>query len=179
MLVDKLRQEFDLDIRWSVFPLHPNTPEAGMSLDALFAGQMDIEGMLLRLKRVANELALPFGDRMHTFNSRKAQELGKWAEEMGAGEAFHQAVYRAYFAGGKNIAEKAVVVAIAESVGLDPEKALQVVEDGRYASAVNADWQRAGELGVTAVPTMVYKNRQLVGFQPYDACRKFIGGGAV
>ena len=179
MRIDKLRQEFDLDIRWSVFPLHPNTPEAGMNLDELFAGQMDIEAMMSRLKRVANELELPFGDRMHTFNSRKAQELGKWAEEMGAGEAFHQAVYHAYFAGGKNIAEKAVLTAIAESIGLDPEKALQVVADGRYAAAVNADWQRADELGVTAVPTLVYKSRQLVGFQPYDACRDFIDGGSV
>lgn len=174
MRIDKLRQECDLDVRWSVFPLHPDTPEAGMGLNDLFAGQMDVGAMMSRLRRVANDLELPFGDRTHTFNSRKAQELGKWAEEMGAGEAFHQAVYHAYFVDGKNIAHLSVLTAIAESIGLDPVTAVQVAADDRYAAAVNADWQRAGDLDVTAVPTMVYMNRRLVGFQPYDHCRKFI-----
>jgi predicted DsbA family dithiol-disulfide isomerase len=177
--IEKLRQEFDLDIRWSVFPLHPNTPEAGMSLDDLFAGQMDIVAMMSRLKRVADELELPFGDRSQTFSSRRAQELGKWAEEMRAGDAFHQAVYRAYFVDGKNIAEKTVLMAIADSLGLDPGKAFQVLEDGRFAAAVNADWHRADELAVTAVPTMVYKGRKLVGFRSYVDCRELIADESV
>ena len=49
-----------------------------MTLEALFAGQpVDIPAILARLKRVAGELGLPFGDRPMTYNSRLAQELGK------------------------------------------------------------------------------------------------------
>ena len=176
MRIDKLQQEFDLKIRWSVFPLHPNTPDAGMSLDDLFAGQMDIAAMLLRLKRVADELELPFGDRSHTYNSRQAQELGKWAEESGQGEAFHLAVYRAYFADGANISRPEVLTTIAGSIDLDPGEAAQVLNDGRYAAAVNADGQRADELAVTAVPTAIYQDQRLVGYQPYDAFRHLITG---
>ncbi len=169
MRIEKLRQEFDLDVRWSVFPLHPNTPEEGLSLFDLFAGQMDIEAMLNRLKGVASELGLPFGAPVHTYNSRRAQELGKWAEEEGRGEVFRRAVYRAYFVDGKNISRPEVLAGLVGEIGLEPEKAEQVLADGRYATAVNADWRRAGEMGVTAVPTVVYNDRQLVGFQPYDA----------
>lgn len=176
MRIDKLRQEFDLNIRWSVFPLHPNTPEEGMSLNDLFAGQMDIEAMLARLKRVAAELELPFGDRSHTYNSRRAQELGKWAEEMGQGEAFHLAIYRAYFAEGADISRPEVLARIAGSIDLDPEKAGQILQDGLYVAAVNADWQRADALAVTAVPTAVYQDRQLVGYQSYDAFHNLITG---
>ena len=147
-----------------------------MSLNDLFAGQMDIDAMMSRLRKIATDLELPFGDRSHTYNSRKAQEMGKWAEEAGQGEAFHRAVYHTYFVDGKNIADENILAGIAESIDLDPEKALQVVADGRYAAAVNADWQRADDLGVTAVPTMVFDNRQLVGFQPYASCREFIVG---
>ena len=174
MRIERLQQEFDLDVRWSVFPLHPDTPDEGMSLFDLFAGQMDIDAMLSRLKGVAVELGLPFGERSHTYNSRRAQELGKWAEEEGQGEPFHQAVYRAYFVEGKNIARPEVLAELAAGLGLDAEQALQVLADGSYAAAVNVDWQRAGELGVTAVPTVVCKDRQLVGFQQYESFVKLV-----
>ena len=117
MRIEKLQQEFDLNVRWSVFPLHPDTPDEGMSLFDLFAGQMDIDTMLNRLKAVAVELGLPFGERSHTYNSRRAQELGKWAEVAGRGEAFHQEVYRAYFVEGKNIARPEVLVELAAGRG--------------------------------------------------------------
>jgi len=172
--IEKLRQEIALDIRWSVFPLHPDTPEDGIRLDDLFAGQMDIPAMLARLKDVADELKLPFGARSQTFNSRRAQELGKWAEEMGQGDEFHAAAYRAYFVDGLNIALPEELAKVAATIDLDPEIAIQVLADGRYAAAVNADWHRAADLNVTAVPTVICGDRQLVGFQPYDAFRRLI-----
>ena len=104
MRTAQLCREFHRDVRYTLFPLHPETPEPGMSLDELFGGQFDIETMIARFRHVAEELELPFGDRTHTYNSRNAQELGKWAEEQGAGEAFHMAVYRAYYVDGCNIA---------------------------------------------------------------------------
>jgi predicted DsbA family dithiol-disulfide isomerase len=171
---DRLREEFDLQFRWSVFPLHPETPEEGRELSELFAGHMDIDAMLQRLYRVAEELELPIGKRSRTYNSRRAQELGKWAEEQGAGEAFHMAVYHAYFVDGRNIALPAELVAIAAALGLDAEMALQVIDKRSHAAAVDADWQRAAELGITAVPTSIFQERALVGFQPYAYYRRLI-----
>ena len=176
MRIEKLRREFDLNVRWSMFPLHPETPPGGVDLHDLFAGRMDVAAALARLRLVAGELELPFGERTRTFNSRKAQELAKWAEEKGAGGAFHQAVYRAYFDEGKNIARPDVLAAVAGSVGLDPEMALQIAESGRFAAAVDDDWQRAGQLGVTAVPTLLFQGRRLVGFQSDEVCRAFVAG---
>ena len=69
--------------------------------------------MLDHMKQVAKEQGLPFGDRKMTFNSRLAQELGKWAEQMEKGDAFHDAVFRAYFADGRNIADANVLADIA------------------------------------------------------------------
>ena len=174
MRTDKLREEFDLSIRWSVFPLHPETPEEGQELAELFAVRYDIEAMLQRVYLVAKELDLPFGQRTRTCNSRRAQELGKWAEEQGVGEAFHMAVYRAYFVDGRNIALPAELMTIAAGVGLDTTLARQVIDRQSHAAAVDADWQRAAELGVTAVPTGIYQQRALVGFQPYAHYRRLI-----
>lgn len=174
MRTDKLREEFGLDFRWSVFPLHPETPDEGQELSDLFAGRYDIEAMLQRCRQVAAELGLPFGERTRTYNSRRAQELGKWAEGQDAGEAYQMAVYHAYFVDGLNIAVPEVLAGIAESVGLDPDQALKVIDKRSYAAHVDDDWQRARELNVTAVPTSIYRDQALVGFQAYASYRQLI-----
>ena len=158
-----------MDICWRAFPLHPETPEEGLSLAELFAGQgKDIPGMLARLKQVADQEGLPWGKREKTFNSRRAQEFGKWAESKGAGDRFHAAVFRAYFVEGRNIAHSDVLVDLALSLDLPVPEAKQMLADRPFRDAVDADWERARTLGITAVPTFVMNARAVVGAQPYE-----------
>ena len=155
--------------------MHPETPESGQTLQALFAGQpVDIPSMLAHLRQVARELDLPFGDRTMTFNSRLAQELGKWAEDQGKGDAFHKAAFRAYFQHGENIAHKAVLLRTAAAVGLDPAAAQTVFDQRAYRQAVDHDWERSRQMGITAVPTFVLGERRLVGAQPYQALERMV-----
>ena len=152
-----------------VFPLHPETPEAGMELSELFAGrEAMIAEMQTRLSQVAAAEGLPLTLRSRTCNSRRAQELGKWAESRGKGDAFHRAVYHAYFVEGVNIALVDELMALAESVGLPAEEARRVLVTGTFAPAVDADWHRSRELRITAVPTHLCGGRRLAGFSSYD-----------
>jgi predicted DsbA family dithiol-disulfide isomerase len=155
--------------------LHPETPDSGRTLQDLFAGQpVDIPAMLAHLRQVARDLDLPFGDRTMTFNSRLAQELGKWAEEQNKGDAFHRATFRAYFQHGENIAQKTVLLRIGAAVGLDPAAAQTVLEQRTHRQAVDRDWERSRRMGITAVPTFVLGDRRLVGAQPYDALKRMV-----
>jgi len=170
-----LQQEFDIDLRWTAFPLHPDTPEEGQSLDDLFAGRpVNIADMLAHLKKTADQLGLPFGDRRMTFNSRRAQELGKWAEQSGFGEAFHKATFEAYFAEGQNIARMSVLLGIVFMIGGNPEEARTALAEGRFKAAVDQDWQRSRSMDITAVPTFVHNGRRLVGAQSYRDLARFI-----
>jgi len=174
---EQLCREFGLPLRHTVFPLHPETPEPGIGLADLFAGRgYDLEALFERLKTVASEVGVEMGERTRTYNSRRAQELGKWAEEQGAGDAFRMAIFRAYFVEGRNIARPEELAAITGSIDLDPDEALRVIADRRFAGAVDGDWQRARDLGITAVPTLLYGDRRLVGFTPYETMRRFILG---
>ena len=130
--------------------------------------------MLAHLEQVARDLELPLGDREMTYNSRLAQELGKWAEQMGKGEAFHDAVFRAYFADGHNIADVNILADIATSVGLDAKEAHDMIAARTFKEAVDADWARAFELKVTAVPTFLMNGQTLVGAQPFNALVNFM-----
>ena len=166
----------DINIRWLAFPLHPETPEEGRTLEELFAGRSyNIPEALAHMQTVADAEGLPFGARTKTYNSRLAQELAKWAEDQGQGDAFHQAAFRAYFADGKNIARMKNLLDIVSSVSLDPDEARKSIEKRTYKEAVDADWQRAHQLGITAVPTFLYGAGRLVGAQPYEALKQFVG----
>jgi predicted DsbA family dithiol-disulfide isomerase len=102
---DRLQKEYGVELLLRVFPLHPETPETGMELSELFAGhEAMIAEMQTRLDRVAATEGLPLTLGSRTYNSRRAQELGKWAESQGKGDAFHRAVYHAYFVEGVNFA---------------------------------------------------------------------------
>jgi predicted DsbA family dithiol-disulfide isomerase len=146
-----------------------------MRLEDLFAGQaVDVVQMKAHVRQTAQQLGLPFGNRTHTYNSRLAQELGKWAEENGQGDAFHDAVFLAYFAEGLNIHQTDVLKAIARQAGLSGQEAVDILQRRVFKSAVDHDWQRSHAKGVTAVPTFRIQNRVLTGFQPYAALEAFM-----
>ena len=169
MRVDKLRSEFEIDIRWRHFPLHPETPADGLTLEELFAGRnIDIPAAQARMLRLMSAEGLPYGERTMTCNSRLAQEIGKWAETQPGGELIPDALFRAYFVDGTNLAKLENLVEIAERAGLQGVKAKHAIEDRQFREAVDADWQRSRALGITGVPAFVIGDRVLVGAQPYE-----------
>ena len=146
-----------------------------MTLEELFAGRsVDIGEIKARLKRVAGELELPFGERKKTYNSRLAQELGKWAESKGKGNEFHQAAFRAYFVDGRNIAKIHELVELAKEVYLPEKEAQDVLKARVFSAAVDRDWARSRALGVTAVPTFLLDGQVVVGAQPYPVLEQLM-----
>jgi predicted DsbA family dithiol-disulfide isomerase len=130
--------------------------------------------MVTRLRRIAADLELPFGNRSMTYNSRLAQELGMWVRTQNQGDRYHVAVFETYFGRGRNIAQIEVLLEIVESLGLSRDQARRVLETRRYRKAVDSDWQRSKHLGIAAVPTLMIRGSKLVGAQPYEIMEKFL-----
>ncbi len=157
------------------FPLHPETPQEGRSLEELFAGRnVDMEAMYTRMKGLMDEEGLPYGKRSHTYNSRLAQELGKWADTEPGGEAIHDALYRAYFVDAVNVGDVDALLTIAGDVGLDVYAAREVLQSRSFSDAVDADWDLSRRYGVTGVPTFVAAQKAVVGAQPYEVLENLL-----
>jgi predicted DsbA family dithiol-disulfide isomerase len=162
-------------VQWVYFPLHPNTPAEGLPLKDLFAGRgIDLDAMHARMKGLMDAEGLPYGRRTHTYNSRLAQELAKWADSKPGFEAIHDLLYRAYFADGKNIGDPGVLIDIAHTAGLPPEGTRDVLMNRTFKNAVDADWEKARRYKITGVPSFVTNGITLVGAQPYDALAKWL-----
>jgi predicted DsbA family dithiol-disulfide isomerase len=175
-----LQSEFNIDVHWTAFPLHPETPAEGRTLEDLFAGRpINIPEMIAHMKKVAGELGLPFGDRHMTYNSRLAQELGKWAELQGKGEEYHLAAFKAYFADGLNISNADTLIELGKTIGLLEKEIQPILENRTYKDAVDSDWFRAYEFGITAVPSFMIHRKVLVGAQPYDVLKNFLESNQV
>ncbi len=169
MRVEKLRHTFAIDIAYRHFPLHPDTPEAGLTLEELFADRnIDIPAAKAQMSRLMADEGLQYGERTMTYNSRLAQELGKWAETQPGGDTIHDALFRAYFVDNQNLIVVDHLVAIAKRVGLSENEARAALEQRRFREAVDADWQRSRDLVITGVPTFVIGNHRLVGAQSYE-----------
>jgi predicted DsbA family dithiol-disulfide isomerase len=168
-----LRQHYPVQVRWVHFPLHPEIPPEGRALADLFAGR-NFEPMRARMRALMQEAGLPYGERTHTYNSRLAQELGKWADTQPGGEAIHDLLYRAYFVDAVNIGDIGELVRIAGDAGLETTTARRVLEHREFRSQVDADWQRSRAAGITGVPTFYSNELVVVGCQPYEVLERFV-----
>ena len=152
-----------------------------MDLADLFpGGEAMIAATRAQLKAAFTAEGLPFAERLErTFNTRLAQELGAWADKQIGGEVVHEALFKAVFVEGRNVAETDVLLDVARANGLDVESAREALLERRFRDVVDADWQAAREGGVSAVPTFVFGGFGVRGAQPLPALERLLEvGGA-
>ena len=133
----------------------------------LFPGR-DLGPIHARLERLMDAEGLPHVPRTHTYNSRLAQELGKWADSQPGVESINDAIFAAYFAEARNIGDIEVLVDVAQSVGFAADTVRNVLEQRSFKKAVDADWEKSRREGVTGVPTFASGQARVVGAQPYE-----------
>ena len=173
--VKQLKRDYDIKIEFVHFPLHPETPSEGKSLADLFGrGPEELKARHDQMQGLMDAEGLPYNQRSHTYNSRLAQEIGKWAETQPGGEAIHDKFFEAYFVDRRNVGDVEVIVDIAKSAGLDEAEARAVLAERRFKDAVDADWAKSRAYGVTGVPTFVTGGQGVVGAQPYKVLEQLM-----
>ena len=107
--------------------------------------------------------------------SRKALEAAEYVHGEGRFDEMHEALFRAFFEGGKDIGKEEMLLQLGASVRLEREGLEFALEEGLYTEKVLADEELARRLGVGSVPTMfvglagqpLEKAEVIVGAQPY------------
>jgi predicted DsbA family dithiol-disulfide isomerase len=171
-LVDKLKQEFDLSVEWLGFEIHPDTPQEGMLLSAMFP-QLDSQNMFRHLRDMAAPYGITFTDISRISNSRMSLEASEFAKEQGMFDQFHRALFQAYFSKGMDIGNLEVLTQIGHESGLDRDSLAQSLQTGKYRPRIEHMRKEATRLGVNAAPTFIIEDRdRIIGAQPIDVFRK-------
>ena len=164
-----------MSIRWIQFPLHPETPQKGLSLEELFAGRdLDIQAIQGHLRELMRLERLPYGNRTHTYNSRLAQELSKWGERFPESLLLNQKIFEAYFVDGQNLANQNLLVKLAGEAGLSTQETREVLENRVFKEAVDIDWMRSWQTGISGVPTFVIGQYRIAGAKSYKMLEQFV-----
>lgn len=121
------------------------------------------------IRERGESVGFTFGPRTRIYNTFDAHRLLFWARLEGRQVSLKMALLRAYHGEGQDMSDHAVLVAVAQSVGLDAGKAREVLETGAYADEVHGEEQQAQAMGIQSVPAIVFNEQYLIsGGQPVE-----------
>lgn len=92
-------------------------------------------------------------------NTFDAHRLSKWANTLNKEYALTDRLMRAYFIEGKNLADYDTLVELAVELGLDGNKAREVLENNLYKTDVERQISEARTIGVQGVPFFVLNRK--------------------
>jgi predicted DsbA family dithiol-disulfide isomerase len=119
---------------------------------------------------------LPHAERIDRVpNSRRALVLGEYAREQGRFEEVHRALFRAYWAEGRDIGSDDVLLGVAAAAGLDRAEAAARLGDPDLLRIVARQTAIALENGASGVPAWAIDERVLVpGAQPHEVFERVL-----
>lgn len=114
-------------------------------------------------------------DRVIPTNTFDAHRLAQWAKTMGKSKELAQALMNGHFAEGRHLSRFADLTDLAESVGLQPFEALEVLQSGAFAEQVREDELEGDELGIEHLPFFVFDRKFAVsGNHPVETFAKVL-----
>ena len=166
-----MKQEFAIADDWLPFEIHPDTPQQGVRWKDYFPGMVP-EAFFRQLDERGQSLGVRFGPQPLMSNSREALEGGEFAKEHGCYDAYHEAVFRAFFTDCLDIGNREVILDVARKTGLDPKALNAALEDNTYVPRLQETTLAAREQGIRSAPTFLIEGYgTITGAQPIDTFR--------
>jgi predicted DsbA family dithiol-disulfide isomerase len=168
------------DIHFQPFELNPQMPPEGEDIGEHLrkkygstAEQLEANRENLRARGAALGFEFRMDKRDRTYNTFDAHRLLHWAEAEGKQKALKEALFAAYFTGGENISDRAVLLRIATETGLPATRAQEVLDSDAYADDVRKQEQFYINNGIRGVPAVIVNERHLIsGGQPPEVFEK-------
>ena len=170
-----------VEISWRPFFLDPTIPAERMSRRTYLDNKFGEE----RLKTIhdpilaagkADGVPYAFDKITRTPNTMDAHRIIRWSHDGGKQHEVTERLFMAYFNGGLDIGDHAVLAKIAGDAGMDSAEVSAKLESDADVDAVNAEVERAYRMGVTGVPCFIFAQKQgLMGAQPAEVLADAIG----
>jgi predicted DsbA family dithiol-disulfide isomerase len=175
-VIRKLKPEFNIELEWRGYQIHPEWPAEGISVDQV-RGPSDMDARKAAWQRItamADAEGLEIKAPTVFTSSRAALAACEYAREQGKSEELEGRIYRAYFIEGANIGDGALVARMGAEVGLNETEVAEAIRSPRYDMRLKNNALVAHQRGVSGVPTFFIGEYPLVGAQSTDVMRKIL-----
>jgi len=173
-----------VELHFQPFELNPGLADAGEDvIDHLVEkygiseAQVKQNSETIRARGADLGFSFDMQRRRRIWNTFDAHRLLHWAgtQDLDHQRALKHALLRAYFSDGENVSDHEALARIAASVGLDADRAREVLASGEYAEAVREREQFYSGNGISAVPSVIFNERHLIqGGQPVEQFERAI-----
>jgi predicted DsbA family dithiol-disulfide isomerase len=164
--IERLQERYDFAIDYAPFLLDPTTPPEGKP--ARFTRKAG--DPLSPVEARAESLGIHFArGREWTSSSHLALEAAEFAADHPQRDAFHKAMFKAYFEDLADIGSIDTIVRVGDEVGLPAHELRRALEERAFTREVTEGvaWSRG--IGVTGVPTFIFDERVgIAGAQTQD-----------
>ncbi|HEY6135582.1 MAG TPA: DsbA family oxidoreductase [Rubrivivax sp.] len=173
--LERIGPELPVELNFQPFELNPTiTAEGADAAEYLRAKYGMSAEQLARNRATIRErgaaVGFDFGERLRVWNTFDSHRLLHWAGLEGPPDAQRQlkhALLRAYHGEGRNPGAHDVLLELAAAVGLDQERARQILAGDEFVTEVRANEQHWQRLGIHSVPSVIVNDRHLIqGGQP-------------
>jgi len=160
----------EVEVEWKSFQLDPDLKDRSgkVSISEYFMTRKGFSAPQLKqfqdqLKNMGKAAGVTFNqDTTIAAETFTAHKLLHFAKEHNKADAMEEALFEAHFVNGKNIADVDFLVSLAQQMGLDKEKAREILNNESYSYDVKQDIMEARNLGISGVPYYLLDNKYAV-----------------
>ena len=162
--LDQLGLRETTTVEWLPFELNPDMPAEGIERSVYRARKFgaersaELDGQMTELGS-REGINFAFARMQRTPSTRKAHMLIAAAQQQGSGDALMEALFRDYFEEGRDVGDEAILLDVAEGVGLDRQAALAALKNDDLRSFILSVEARAAEMQIGGVPFFIVDHR--------------------
>lgn len=163
--MSELSDQFQFEVRYKPFELNPQMPKEGSNqlnyLVNKFGSRERYDNITRHVAQVAAEEGLKFNFEIQSVspNTLDAHRLLWLADQEGVQPAVKEALMKAYFEVGKNLADRNVLLAVVVEAGLERKKAEEVLNTNLFVREVKDAESQNLQRGVSGVPFFIINNQ--------------------
>lgn len=180
LAIDELNIAHKVDLKWQPFELNPSMPAEGQNLREHITEKYGstLEDSVQARNSLSDRglqvgFVFNFFEEMKIVNTRDAHILLEYAFQLGKQTAFKLRLFSATFTEQKDVSKRDTLLQEASKVGLDVIEATARLDSETYRKEVVEQEMFWQELGVSAVPTVVFnRNSAMSGAQSVETYKQ-------
>jgi predicted DsbA family dithiol-disulfide isomerase len=170
--LENIGDDVAVELHFQPFELNPTMAAEGADTVKYLSEKYGISAEQIKqnqanIRARGAAVGFSFGERTRVWNTFDAHRVLFWAGLEGKQRELKHALLQAYHGDGRNPGAADVLVELAGEVGLDAERAREIVTSDAFAAEVREAEQFFQKAGINSVPAIIIDQRHLIqGGQP-------------